>query len=278
MAPHTKTCGVPSTTTDQAGEKIPLGKELPLLIEPTLEKLRAMRLSTMAAELLEQQQRSDHAKLAFEERLGLLVDAEFLARENRRRQRLLREAKLKQSQACLEDIDYAPRRKLDKSLMRRLATCSWITDRHNIILTGATGTGKTYIACALAQQACRRGFRVLYRRASRLFQEMLLARADGTYPRMLAKFARMDLLVIDDWALTPVPEQERYDLLEILEDRTDNRSTIMTSQLPCGNWHEQIGDPTIADAILDRILNRAYKIALHGPSLRKENKPDKENK
>lgn len=257
-------CEAPAITTEP--------KEVPLLVEPTLEKLRAMRLSTMAAELLEQQQQPDIAKLAFEERLGLLVDAEFLARENRRRTRLLRQARLKQSQACLEDIDYAPRRKLDKSLMRRLATCSWINDHHNIVLTGATGTGKTYIACALAQQACRRGYRVLYRRASRLFQEMLLARADGTYPRMLAKFVRMDLLIVDDWALTPVPEQERHDLLEILEDRTDNRSTILTSQLPSGNWHEQIGDPTIADAILDRILHRAYKIALHGPSLRKEKK------
>ena len=242
-----------------------------MLIEPTLEKLRAMRLSTMATELIEQQQNTGTGELAFEERLGLLVDAEFLARENRRRQRLLREARLKQSQASLEDIDYSARRKLNKSLMRRLATCSWIADHQNIVLTGATGTGKTYIACALAQQACRRGYRVLYRRASRLFQEMLLARADGSYPRMLAKFARIDLLVIDDWALTPVPEQERYDLLEILEDRTETRSTMITSQLPPGNWHEQIGDPTLADAILDRILHRAYKIALQGPSLRKEN-------
>ena len=248
-----------------------------MLIEPTIEKLRAMRLSTMAEGLIEQQQKPDRGELGFEERLGLLVDAEFLARENRRRERLLREAKLKQNRACLEDIDYAARRGLDKPLMRRFATCAWIAEFHNIVLTGATGTGKTYIACALAQQACRRGYRVLYRRASRLFQEMLLARADGTYVRMLAKFARIDLLVIDDWALTPVPEQERHDLLEILEDRTENRSTILTSQLPPGKWHEQIGDPTLADAILDRVLHRAYKIALKGPSMRKETESRKEN-
>ena len=247
-----------------------------MLIEPTIEKLRAMRLSTMAEGLIEQQQKPDRGELGFEERLGLLVDAEFLARENRRRERLLREAKLKQNRACLEDIDYAARRGLDKPLMRRLATCAWIAESHNIVLTGATGTGKTYIACALAQQACRRGYRVFYRRASRLFQEMLLARADGTYVRMLAKFARIDLLVIDDWALIPVPEQERHDLLEILEDRTESRSTILTSQLPPGKWHEQIGDPTLADAILDRVLHRAYKIALKGPSMRKEAENRKE--
>lgn len=243
-----------------------------MLREPTLEKLRAMRLSTMAEELQEQQQKPDMGELGFEERLGLLVDAEFLARENRRRERLLREAKLKQSGACLEEVEHAARRGLDKSLLRRLSTCTWIREHHNIVITGATGTGKTYVACALAQQACRRGFRVLYRRATRIFDELLLARADGTYPRLLAKYARMDLLILDDWALTPVQEQERHDLFEILEDRTDNRSTILTSQLPPGKWHEQIGDPTLADAILDRVLHRAHKIALTGPSMRKESK------
>jgi len=248
-----------------------------MLIEPTLEKLRAMKLSTMAEELVDQQQKPDRGELGFEERLGLLVDAEFLARENRRRERLLREAQLKQSRASLEDVDYAARRSLDKTLMRRLATGTWIHEHHNVVISGATGTGKTYIACALGQQACRRGYRVLYRRASRLFQELLLARADGTYPRMLAKLTRRDLLIIDDWALTPVQEQERLDLLEILEDRTENRSTLLTSQLPPGKWHEQIGDPTLADAILDRVLHRAYKIALKGPSMRKENERQKEN-
>jgi DNA replication protein DnaC len=241
-------------------------------MEPTLEKLQAMRLSTMAEEFLEQQKKTDMTELGFEERFGLLVDAEYLARENKRRDRYLREAKLRQSQACLEDIDYAARRGLDKSLMRRLATCGWVNDHHNVVITGATGTGKTYISCALAQQTCRKGYRVLYRRASRLFDEMLLARADGTYMRLLAKLARMDVLVIDDWALTALRDQERHDLLEVLEDRAENHSTVMTSQLPSGKWHEQVGDPTLADAILDRILHNAYRIVLKGTSMRKEAK------
>lgn len=241
-----------------------------MLIEPTLEKLRAMKLAAMAEGFLEQQKKTDMNGLAFEERFGLLVDTEYLARENKRRDRSLKEAKLRLSQACLEDLDYAPRRGLDKSLMRKLATCRWITDHHNVVITGATGTGKTYVGCALAQQACRQGHRVLYRRAPRLFDELLLARADGTYVRLLGKLARMDVLVIDDWALTGLREQERHDLLEVLEDRAENRSTVMTSQLPTGKWHEQIGDPTLADAILDRILHNAYRIVLKGTSMRKE--------
>jgi DNA replication protein DnaC len=247
-----------------------------LLIEPTLEKLQAMRLATMAEGFLEQQNKPDMSELGFEERFGLLVDAEYLARENKRRERRLKEAKLRLSQACLEDIHYTARRGLDKALMRRLATCRWVEEHHNIVVTGATGTGKTYVSCALAQQACRRGYRALYRRATRLFDEMLLARADGTYGRLLARFARMDVLVIDDWALTTLREQERHDLLEVLEDRAENRSTVMTSQLPPGKWHEQIGDPTMADAILDRILHNAYKIVLKGTSMRKEAKSQTE--
>lgn len=248
-----------------------------MLIEPTMEKLRALKLPTMAQHFMEQQQKPDTAALAFEERFGLLVDAEYLARENQRQQRHLKEAKLKQSAACLEEIDYQARRGLDKSQLHRLATCQWVQERHNVILTGATGTGKTYLACALGQQACRRGYRVLYRRASRLFDELLLARADGTYVRLLAKLARTQLLIVDDWALTPPREQERHDLLEVLEDRTETGSTIMTSQLPTGHWHEQIGDPTLADAILDRILHKAYKIELKGASLRKESQKPQED-
>jgi DNA replication protein DnaC len=244
-----------------------------MLIEPTLEKLRAMKLSTMAEAFCEQQEKTDIGELAFEERFGLLVDAEQLARENKRKARLLRDAKLKQSQACLEEIDYAARRGLDKPTIRRLATCAWVSEHQNIVITGATGTGKTYLACALAHQACRRGHRVLYRRASRLFDEMHLARADGSYVRMLARIARMEVLVLDDWALTKLREQERHDLLEILEDRAENRSTIMTSQLPTGKWHEQISDPTLADAILDRVLHKAYRIVVKGTSMRKEAEP-----
>src|SRR5438093_11522464 len=186
-----------------------------MLTEPTLEKLKALRLDALAAAWLAQQQDPALAAVPFDERLGLLVEAEWLARENRRLANALREAKLRLSQACVEDIDYAPRRELDKALLRQLATCRWVHDHHHILISGMTGTGKSYLACALAQQACRKGYRALYRRASRLFHELTLARADGSYIRLLAKLARMDVLLIDDFALAPLQDQERRDLLEI---------------------------------------------------------------
>jgi DNA replication protein DnaC len=240
-----------------------------MLTEPTLEKLQAMRLAAMAQGYVEQQNQPDMRELAFDERFGLLVDAEYLARENRRLATLLREAKFKITQACVEDIDYPPRRELDKALVRQLATCRWVQEHQNVIVSGATGTGKTFVACALGNQACRKGYRTLYRRTSRLFDELLLARADGSYLQLLAKLARTDVLVIDDWALKPITEQERLDLLEILEDRSGVRSTLMTSQLPPSKWHDHLGDPTLADAILDRVLHNAHRLALKGPSRRK---------
>jgi DNA replication protein DnaC len=241
-----------------------------MLNEPTMDKLRALRLDTFATAWGEQQKSSEMAKLSFDERLGLLVDAEWLARENKRLARLLKEAKLRLGQACVEEIDYPARRELDKAVVRQLATCRWVQEHQNVTITGATGTGKTFIACALAQQACRKGYAALYRRASRLFDELALARADGSYVRLLAKLARVDVLVIDDWGLAPPRDQERRDLLEILEDRYGQRSTIMTSQLPTKAWHEHLADQTLADAILDRLLNNAHKIVLKGPSRRKE--------
>jgi DNA replication protein DnaC len=241
-----------------------------MLTEPTIEKLRELRLDTMAATYIEQQQKPDTADLGFDERLGLLVDAEYLARENKRLKLRLREAKLKLAQACVEDIDCSTQRGLDKATIRQLTTCTWIEEHQGVIVSGPTGTGKTYIACALANQACRKGYRVLYCRASRLFDELVLARASGTYSRLLGKLARMDVLLIDDWGLKPAAEQERYDLLEVLEDRYGSRSTIMTSQLPPAKWHDQLGEATIADAILDRILHGAHRITLKGPSRRKE--------
>jgi len=241
-----------------------------MLNEPTMEKLRALRLDTLAAAWAEQQKNPEIAKLAFDERLGLLVDAEHLARENKRLARLLKEAKLRIGQACVEEIDYPARRELDKAVIRQLATCRWVHEHQNVTVTGATGTGKTFVACALAQQACRKGHSAIYRRASRLFDELGLARADGSYVRLLAKLARVDVLVIDDWGLAPVREQERRDLLEVLEDRYGQRSTIMTSQLSTKQWHDHLADQTLADAILDRLLHNAHKIALKGPSRRKE--------
>jgi len=246
-----------------------------MLTEPTLTKLRALRLDAFAAAWTDQQKTSDLAQLSFDERLGLLVDAECLARENKRLVRLLKEAKLRLGQACIEDIDYPPRRELDKSQVRQLASCRWVQEQQNVVITGPTGVGKTFVACALAQQACRKGFSALYRRASRLFDELVLARADGSYVRMLAKLARIDVLVIDDWGLTPVANQERCDFLEILEDRYGQRSTIMTSQLPTNTWHQHLADENLADAILDRILNNAHRLTLKGPSRRR---PDKDTK
>jgi DNA replication protein DnaC len=241
-----------------------------MLNEPTMEKLKALRLDALAAAWTAQQQQPDTAKLAFDERLGMLVDAEWLHRENKRLGRCLKEAKLKLSNACIEDIDYAARRELDKAVIRQLATCRWITEHQNVVITGMTGTGKTYVACALAQQACRKGHRALYRRASRLTDEMTLARADGSYSRVLTRLARVDVLVIDDWGHVPLRDQDRRDLLEILDDRVGARSTIMTSQLPVAKWHDHIGDPTNADAICDRVLHNAHRIVLKGPSRRKE--------
>lgn len=240
-----------------------------MLNDPTLEKLRAMTLKGMADAWLAQQQRADLASLSFDERFGLLVDAEFLARENRRLGRRLSEAKLRHGQACLEDFDAPAQRGVDKALVRQLGTCRWIHEHLNIVLTGATGVGKTYLVCALGQRACRNGYRVLYRRTPRLLDELTLARADGTLTRLLGRLARMDLLILDDWGLTPLRDQDRRDLLEVIEDRDGVRSTLLASQIPVAQWHDYLGDPTIADAIADRLLHNAHRLVLKGPSRRK---------
>jgi len=239
-----------------------------MLTEPTIEKLQAMRLDTMATTWREQTGKPDVHKLAFDERFGMLVDAEWLHRENKRLSTALRDAKLRMSTACVEDIDYPAKRELDKAQIRQLGTCRWVVEHQNILITGKTGTGKTYVACALAQQACRKGHRAIYRRAARLFSELTLARADGTYARLLAKIARADVLVIDDFAMTPITDAERRDLFEILDDRHGNRSTIISSQVPPNRYHDYIAEPTHADAICDRLIHSAHRLVLKGPSRR----------
>ena len=241
-----------------------------MLNEPTIEKLKALKLTAFADAWTTQQKDPEMVKLSFDERLGMLVDAEWLHRENARLERCFKEAKLRISSACVEDIDYAGKRELDKSVVRQLATCRWVAEHQNVAVTGMTGTGKTYVACALAQQACRKGYRAIYRRAPRLFEELTLAHADGTYGRLLQRFAKVDILIIDDWGLAPPKDTERRDLLEILEDRYGNRSTIITSQLPTTKWHDHLGDPTIADAVCDRVLHNAHRLVLKGPSRRKQ--------
>jgi len=241
-----------------------------MLTQPTLEQLNELRLHALAQAWKAQHEDPSTDDLSFDDRLALLVEAEWMDRQNKRLSRLLREAKLRIAGACLEDIEYAKERKLDRALMRQLATGRWIEAHHNVVITGATGVGKTYVACALAQQACRRGHRVLYRRMPRLFDELTLARADGTYVKLLARFARTEVLVLDDWGLAPVQDVERRDLLEIMEDRHGLRATIWTSQIPVAKWHDHLGDPTVADAICDRLLHNAHRIVLQGPSRRKQ--------
>ena len=239
-----------------------------MLAHPTQEKLRTLKLYGMAKSLEEQRAAQSCDDLSFEERLGLLVDREFTEQENRRLASRLKTAKLRQ-QASMEDIDYAQKRGLDKELMKSLGRCKWLTERLNILLTGPCGTGKSFIACALGHKACLEGYKILYFRAARLFESLALAKGDGRYSRLMNSIAKQDLLIIDDWGLSILTDQERSDMLEILEDRHGIHSTIITSQLPIEHWHEAIGNPTLADAILDRIIHNAYKIQLKGGSMRR---------
>jgi DNA replication protein DnaC len=239
-----------------------------MLHHPTLDKLQQLRLTGMHKALREQLDLPEIEDLSFEERLGLLADREMTEREDRRLQTRLRQARLRQN-ACLEDLDYRAPRGLDKALITQLATGQWIRDGLNLILVGPTGVGKTWIGCALAHHACRQGYTVRYLRLPRLFEELRLAHADGRFPKLMSTLAKTDLLLIDDWGLTTLDSEARRDLLELLDDRHGQCSTLVTSQLPVEHWHDIIGDPTLADAILDRLVHNAYRITLKGESMRK---------
>lgn len=243
-----------------------------MLTHPTLDKLQSLGLTGMRKALDEQLRLPDCQSLGFDERLALLVDRELTERDDRRLRTRLRQARLRHN-ACLEDLDYRQPRGLDKTLMARLATCQWITEHLNLLITGPTGVGKSWLACALAHQACRHGLRTHYLRLPRLFQDLALAKADGRYPKLLARLAKTDLLLLDDFGLAPLADEQRRDLLEIIEDRHDARSTLVISQLPVEHWHQALGDATLADAILDRLVHSAYKITLQGDSMRKRRSP-----
>ncbi len=239
-----------------------------MLSNQTVEKLKEMRLSGMAAALEDQLQMAETAGLSFEERLGLMVDREQTERDNRRLKTRLTKAKLRQT-ASMEDIDYSGSRGLDKAQLLDLGSCRWINEHNNLLLTGPTGVGKTYIACALAQKACRQGLTALYLRLPRLFSDLAIAKGDGRYGKLLVRYSRIDVIVLDDWGVAPLTAENRRDLLEILDDRYEKKSTLITSQLPVDKWHRYLEDPTLADAILDRVVHNAYRLELKGESMRK---------
>jgi len=244
-----------------------------MLIHPTLDKLRELRLIGMQKALVEQMELPERDALTFDERFGVLVDAEYTERENRRLQTRLKRARLRQA-ATVEDIDYRHPRGLDKSLMLSLAGCDWVRQHQNVIITGPTGAGKSYLACALGNKACREGYRVLYFRIARLFQDLAIAKADGRYDKLLRTLVRSQLLVLDDWGTAPLTDEQRRDLFEVMEDRYDRGSTLIAAQVPVKHWHDIIGDPTLADAILDRLIHNAYTITLKGESMRKRKTKD----
>ncbi len=239
-----------------------------MLIHPTVERLHALGLSAMADALLELQNSPEAAELPHADWLGVLIDRESTARDNRRLARRLQVAKLRQA-AVIENVDYRTPRGLDRSLFQKLATGQWIRERQHLVITGPTGTGKSWLACALGHKACRDGVSVLYKRTPRLFADLAQARGEGRLGRVLSTIERMQLLILDDWGPEPLSAEQRRDLLEIVEDRYDKGSLLITSQLPVGRWHDVISDPTLADAILDRILHNAHRIELKGESLRR---------
>lgn len=244
-----------------------------MLNEHTINQLRSLRLDGMVRAIEDQASSAAATSLGFEERMTLLVQREVDWRDDRRVARLLKAARLKVSTACVEDINWRASRALDKSLVTALTGGDWLRHGQSLLITGATGCGKTWLACALAHQAARSGFSVLYTRAARLFDELQVAHGDGSFARRLVQLAKLDLLVIDDFAISPIGAAERNDLLEVLDDRVGTRSTLITSQLPVKAWHTYLDDPTLADAILDRVVHSSHKIELKGKSLRDQARP-----
>lgn len=234
-----------------------------MLTSPTLDKLRDLNLMGMSRAYQEQMERADFQALSFDDRLGMLVDVEMQERENRRLYRYLKTARLR-DQACVEDIDFHIPRGLNRTLVLELAEGRWIDAHQNVLVIGATGLGKTYVACALAEAAIRKGHTALYMRFPRMVDELAVSRVDGRLPRLLATWARVEVLLLDDFAMRSLTGQQSADFLEVIEDRSQRRSTIVTSQIPVKQWHEVLGDATIADAILDRLIHNAFRIELHG--------------
>lgn len=239
-----------------------------MMMEQTFNQLAETRLHGMARALREYIEKPETKPEAFETRFAFVVDTEWTQRQQKGLERRLRSAKLRDV-GCLEDVDHQRPRGLDKSVLSKLATCSWVTNNQNIVLSGPTGIGKTYLLCALAQKACRDGYTVAYHRVSRLVDALRVARVDGSLAKVLAALAKTDVLALDDWGLTPLDERARYDLMEVIEDRYGNRSTIIASQVPVEAWHDYIGDPTLADAMMDRLVHNAHRLEMDGPSRRK---------
>jgi DNA replication protein DnaC len=239
-----------------------------MLMQPTIEKLYSMKLVGMVDAIRRQLEDPEASRLSFEERLALLVDRQWDWRQNKALTRRLKNARFK-IDAAIEDVDYRHPRRLDRPLIRTLSACDWVRLHHNLLIIGPCGVGKSFMACALAQKAVRDGFTALYTRAPRLLRDLAVARADGSFPKLLDRLARIDILIVDDWAMAPLADSERRDFLEICDDRYGIRSTVLTSQVPITHWHDQIGDPTVADSILDRLVHNAHRIELQGASMRK---------